>query len=327
MAEIAYWEAIRRAHDEELQNDPMVIAMGEDIGIAGGTYKATLGLFDKYGPERIIDTPISENSYTGIGIGASMAGMRPIIEIMSINFALLALDTLINAAAKIRYMSGGRAQCPIVMRTPGGTAHQLAAQHSARLARLFMSTSGLRVVTPRGPLDAYGMLKSAVRCNDPVIIIEHESMYNLKEEVPDGEIFRPLEGAEIVREGEDITLIGYNFSVHLCLEAARRLEENDGISAEVIDLRALKPIDRETIRRSVEKTHRIVIAEEDEAPVGVGSEIMAGVMEDCFFALDSQPIRIHASDTPVPYNAKMEKAAIPDADDVYEGALKALGKT
>lgn len=325
MAEIAYWEAIQRAHDEEMANDPLVIAMGEDIGVAGGTYKATMGLYDKYGAERIIDCPISENSYTGIGIGASMIGMRPIIEIMSINFALLALDTLVNAAAKIRYMSGGRVSCPIVMRTPGGTAHQLAAQHSARLARMFMSTSGLRVVTPRGPLDAYGMLKSAVRCNDPVIIIEHERMYNIKEEIPDGEFFRPLEGAEVVRVGEDITLIGYNFSVHLCLEAAKRLEA-DGINAEVIDLRSLKPIDRETIRRSVEKTHRALIAEEDEAPVGVGAEIITGIMEDCFFALDSQPVRIHAADVPVPYNHTLEKEAIPDVEDVYQGALKALGK-
>ncbi len=325
MAEIAYWEAIRRAHDEEMANDRMVIAMGEDIGVAGGTYKATLGLYDKYGEERVIDTPISENSYTGIGIGASMVGMRPIIEIMSINFALLALDTLVNAAAKIRYMSGGRAQCPIVMRTPGGTAHQLAAQHSARLARMFMSTSGLRVVTPRGPIDAYGMLKSAVRCNDPVIIIEHEQMYNLKEEVPDEEFFRPLEGAEIVREGSDITLVGYNFSVHLCLEAAKRLEA-DGINAEVLDLRSLKPLDRETIRKSVEKTHRVLIAEEDEAPVGVGAEIMALINEDCFFALDAQPVRIHAADVPVPYNARLEKAAIPSAEDVYQGALKVMGK-
>jgi pyruvate dehydrogenase E1 component beta subunit len=211
------------------------------------------------------------------------------------------------------------------MRTPGGTAHQLAAQHSARLARMFMSTAGLRVVTPRGPLDAYGMLKSAVRCNDPVIIIEHERMYNLRGEVPDHETFRPLEGAEIVRKGEDITLIGYNYSVHLCLEAAKRLEK-DGISAEVLDLRALKPLDRETIRRSVEKTHRVVVAEEDEAPVGVGAEIIASVIEDCFFALDAQPIRVHAADVPVPYNAKLEKAAIPDVEDVYEGALKALGK-
>jgi len=325
MAEIAYWEAIRRAHDEELANDPMVIAMGEDIGVAGGTYKATSGLWQKYGDARIIDTPISENSYTGIGIGASMAGMRPIIEIMSINFALLALDTIVNAAAKIRYMSGGRAQCPIVMRTPGGTAHQLAAQHSARLARMFMSTSGLRVVTPRGPIDAYGMLKSAVRCNDPVIIIEHERMYNMKEEVPDQEFFRPLEGAEVVRQGNDITLIGYNYSVHLCLAAADKLAKQ-GISAEVVDLRALKPIDRETIRRSVEKTHRVLVAEEDEAAVGVGSEIISIVIEDCFFALDAQPMRVHAADVPVPYNAKLEKAAIPNAEDVYQGALKVLGR-
>lgn len=325
MAEMAYWEAIRRAHDEELAHDANVIAMGEDIGVAGGTYKATSGLYQKYGPSRIIDTPISENSYTGIGIGASMAGLRPIIEIMSINFALLALDTLINAAAKIRYMSGGRASCPIVLRTPGGTAHQLAAQHSARLARLFMSTSGLRVVTPRGPLDAYGMLKSAVRCNDPVIIIEHESMYNMRGEVPDTETFRPLEGAEVVRDGTDITLIGYNYSVHLCLAAAERLAR-EGVSAEVIDLRSLKPLDRETIRRSVEKTHRMLVAEEDEAAVGVGAEIISVVMEECFFALDAQPMRVHAADVPVPYNRTLEKAAIPNADDVYRGALKVLGR-
>jgi pyruvate dehydrogenase E1 component beta subunit len=325
MSEMAYWEAIRRAHDEELANDTKVIVMGEDIGIAGGTYKATSGLYQKYGDKRIIDTPISENSYVGIGIGASMAGLRPIIEIMSINFALLALDTLINAAAKIRYMSGGRVSCPIVMRTPGGTAHQLAAQHSARLARMFMSTSGLRVVTPRGPLDAYGMLKSAVRCNDPVIMIEHESMYNMRGEVPDTETFRPLEGAEVVREGHDITLVGYNYSVHLCLAAAERLAK-DGVSAEVIDLRALKPIDRETIRRSVEKTHRMLVAEEDEAAVGVGSEIISVVIEECFFALDAQPMRVHAADVPVPYNRSLERAAIPDAEDVYRGALNVLGR-
>ena len=325
MAELMYWEAIRRAHDEELANDPHVIVMGEDVGLIGGTYKATSGLFQKYGEKRIIDTPISENSYTGIGIGASMAGMRPIIEIMSINFALLALDTLINAGAKIRYMSGGRVTCPFVMRTPGGTAHQLAAQHSARLARMFMSTSGLRVVTPRSPIDAYGMLKSAVRCNDPVIVIEHERMYNMKEEMPDNEFFRPLEGAEIVRRGTDITLIGYNWSVHLCLDAAKRLEK-DGISAEVIDLRSLKPLDRETIRRSVEKTHRVLVAEEDEAANGVGSEIISIVIEECFFALDAQPVRIHAADVPVPYAENLEKAAIPNVEDVYKGALKVMGR-
>ncbi len=325
MAEMYYWEAIRRAHDEELANDPNVIVMGEDVGLVGGTYKATQGLYQKYGEHRVIDTPISENSFTGIGIGASMAGLRPIVEIMSINFALLALDTLINAAAKIRYMSGGRVSCPIVLRTPGGTAHQLAAQHSARLARLFMSTSGLRVVTARSALDAYGLLKSAVRCNDPVIVIEHERMYNFKEEVPDEEFFRPLEGAEIVRRGTDITLIGYNWSLYLCMKAAEKLEK-DGISAEVIDLRSLKPIDRETIRRSVEKTHRVLVAEEDEAANGVGSEIISTVNEECFFALDAQPVRIHAADVPVPYAANLEEAAIPDVDDVYQGALKVMGR-
>ena len=325
MAELYYWEAIRRAHDEELANDPNVIVMGEDVGLVGGTYKATQGLYQKYGEHRVIDTPISENSFTGIGIGAAMGGLRPVVEIMSINFALLALDTLINAAAKIRYMSGGRVSVPFVMRTPGGTAHQLAAQHSARLARLFMSTSGLRVVTPRGPFDACGMLKSAIRCNDPVIFIEHERMYNMREEVPDQEYFRPLEGAEIVRRGTDITLIGYNYSLQLCLEAATRLEK-DGISAEVVDLRALKPLDRETIRRSVEKTHRVLVAEEDEASVGVGSEVMATVLEECFFALDAQPVRVHAADVPVPYAANLEKAAIPDVDDVYRGALKVMGR-
>jgi pyruvate dehydrogenase E1 component beta subunit len=325
MAETYYWEAIRRAHDEELANDANVIILGEDVGVVGGTYKATQGLYQKYGETRVIDTPISENSFCGIGIGASMAGLRPVIEIMSINFALLALDTLINAAAKIRYMSGGRVSCPIVMRTPGGTAHQLAAQHSARLARLFMSTSGLRVVTPRSPLDACGMLKSAIRCNDPVIFIEHERMYNMREEIPDKEYFRPLEGAEVVRKGSDITLIGYNLSLQLCLEAAKRLE-GDGVSAEVIDLRSLKPLDRETIRRSVEKTHRVLVAEEDEASVGVGSEIITTVIEECFFALDAQPMRIHAADVPVPYAASLEKAAIPNPDDVYRGALKVMGR-
>lgn len=323
MAEMTYWQAIRRAHDEELTNDNMVIAMGEDIGIAGGTYKATQGLYDKHGAERVVDTPISENSFTGIAIGASMAGMRPIVEIMSVNFALLALDTIANAAAKIRYMSGGRVQCPVVIRSPGGTAHQLAAQHSARLARVFMGFSGLRVVTPRHPLDAYGMLKSAVRCNDPVVILEHERMYNLKGDVPEEETFRPLEGAEIVRRGTDITLVGYNYSALLCIEVAQKLEK-DGVSAEVIDLRSLRPIDRNTLRQSIQKTHKVLVAEEDEGPLGVGTEVIAVINEECFFDLDAAPVRVHAADVPVPYSEVLEQAAIPKADDVYRAAKKLL---
>ena len=325
MAEMMYWEAIRRAQDEELANDPMVFLMGEDIGVAGGTYKATQGLYKKYGEHRVIDTPISENGFTGLGIGASFLGARPIIEIMSVNFAWLAMDQIFNTAAKVRYMSGGQLTAPVVIRSPGGTAHQLGSQHSARMEKVFMGIAGLRVVTPSNPRQAYGLIKSAVRCNDPVFINEHERMYNMKGEVPDQEYFRPLEGAEIVRKGTDITLIGYNWSVHLCLEAAKRLEK-DGISAEVIDLRSLKPLDRETIRRSVEKTHRMLVAEEDEAANGVGSEIISIVIEDCFFALDAQPVRVHAADVPVPYAANLEHEAIPDADDVYKGALKVMGR-
>ena len=259
MAELMYWEAIRRAHDEEMTHDPMVIAMGEDIGVAGGTYKATQGLFEKYGPERVIDTPISENGYTGLGIGASFAGVRPIIEIMSVNFAWLATDQIVNTAAKVRYMSGGQLEAPIVIRSPGGTAHQLGAQHSARMEKVFMGIAGLRVVTPSTPKQAYGLLKSAVRCNDPVFINEHELMYNLKGEVPDEEFFHPLEGSDVVRAGNDVTLFGYNISVHWCMQAADMLQKQYGISAEVVDLYALNPLDHEGIRKSVARTHKAVV--------------------------------------------------------------------
>lgn len=326
MSEMMYWQAIQRAHDEELARDPLVFAMGEDIGVAGGTYKATQGLYAKYGPERIIDTPISENSYTGIGIGASMIGCRPIIEIMSVNFAWLAMDQIINVAAKVHYMSGGRIKAPVVVRMPGGTAHQLGAQHSARMEKVFMGVSGLRVVTPRDPRDAYGLLKSAVRCDDPVVIIEHELMYNMKGEVPDEEYFTPLEGAEVVRPGKDVSLFGYNISVHWALEAAEFLAKHHNIDCEVVDLRALKPLDRAAIKASVAKTHRAIVVEEDEAPCGVGSEVIAIINEEAFFELDAAPVRIHAADVPIPYNHKLEKAAIPNASQVVHAVLRMLGK-
>ncbi|HKJ09561.1 MAG TPA: alpha-ketoacid dehydrogenase subunit beta, partial [Gammaproteobacteria bacterium] len=236
MAEIMFWEALRRAHDEELANDPLVIALGEDIGMAGGTYKATKGLYEKYGPERVIDTPISENGFTGLAIGASFIGVRPIVEIMSVNFAWLALDQIVNTAAKVRYMSGGQLTAPIVIRSPGGTAHQLGSQHSARMEKVFMGIAGLRVVTPSNPRQAYGLLKSAVRCNDPVFINEHELMYNLKGDVPDDEYFCPLEGSEVTREGTDVTLLGYNISTQWNLRAAQILSSQYGIEAEVVDL-------------------------------------------------------------------------------------------
>ncbi len=326
MAEIMFWEALRRAHDEEMTRDPLVICMGEDIGVAGGTYKATQGLFDKYGPERVIDTPISENGYTGLGIGASFLGVRPIIEIMSVNFAWLAMDQIFNSAAKVRYMSGGQLTAPVVVRSPGGTAHQLGAQHSARMEKVFMGVAGLRVVTPSNPRQAYGLLKSAVRCNDPVFINEHELMYNMKGEVPDEEFFHPLEGSEVSREGSDVTLFGYNISVHWSLQAAEILAKQHGINAEVVDLYSLAPLDREGIRKSVSKTHRAVIVEEAEAPVGVGSEVMAIINEECFFELDAAPVRVSAVNVPIPYNHELEKAAIPNAQDVVQAVLAMLGK-
>ncbi len=326
MAEMALWEAVRRAHDEELARDPMVIVMGEDVGLAGGTYKATLGLYEKYGPERVIDTPISENSFTGLGIGASFLGVRPIIEIMSVNFAWLALDQIANTAAKVRYMSGGQLQAPVVIRSPGGVAHQLGAQHSARMEKVFMGIAGLRVVTPSNPRQAYGLLKSAVRCNDPVFINEHEYMYNLRGEVPDEEYLHPLEGSEVAREGRDVTLFGYNISVHWCLKAAERLAAEHGIDCEVVDLYALSPLDRAGIARSVAKTHRAVIVEEAEAPCGVGAEVMAILNEECFYELDAPPVRVSARNVPIPYNRTLERAAIPDPDEVVAAVLRLLGR-
>jgi len=326
MAEIMYWEAILRAHDEEMARDPLVICMGEDIGVAGGTYKATKGLYEKYGPLRVMDTPISENGYTGLGIGASFLGVRPIIEIMSVNFAWLALDQMFNSAAKVRYMSGGQLTAPCVFRSPGGTAHQLGAQHSGRMEKVFMGVAGLRVVTPSNPRQAYGLLKSAIRSEDPVFINEHELMYNMKGEVPDAEYFHPLEGSEVARSGTDVTLFGYNISVHWCTKAAEILAKQHGISAEVIDLYSLSPLDRAGIKKSVTKTHRAVIAEEDEGPVGVGSEIIAIINEECFFELDAAPVRVHAVNVPIPYNHTLEKAAIPDHDDVVKAVLKMFGK-
>jgi pyruvate dehydrogenase E1 component beta subunit len=326
MAELMYWEAIRRAHDEEMARDPLVICMGEDIGVAGGTYKATQGLFDKYGHQRVIDTPISENGYTGLGIGASFVGVRPIIEIMSVNFAWLALDQIANSAAKVRYMSGGQLTAPVVIRSPGGTAHQLGAQHSARMEKIFMGIAGLRVVTPSNPKQAYGLLKSAVRCEDPVYINEHELMYNMKGEVPDSEYFHPLEGSEVTRPGKDITLFGYNISVHWCLQAAEILSSQHGIEAEVVDLYALSPIDRKGIVESVSKTHRAVIVEEAEPTVGVGAEVMAIINEECFYEVDAPPVRVSAAHVPIPFNHTLEKAAIPNANDVVEAVLKVFGK-
>ena len=245
---------------------------------------------------------------------------------MSVNFAWLAMDQLFNSAAKVRYMSGGQLTAPVVVRSAGGTAHQLGAQHSARMEKVFMGIAGLRVVTPSNPRQAYGLLKSAVRCDDPVYINEHELMYNMKGEVPDDEYFHPLEGSEVAREGSDITLFGYNISVHWCMQAADILARQYGVNAEVVDLYALTPLDRAGIAASVRKTHRAVIVEEAEPAVGVGSEVMAIINEECFFELDAAPVRVSAVNVPMPYNHGLEKAAIPNAGDVVDAVRKMFGK-
>ncbi len=324
--EIMFWEALVRAQDEEMTNDPLVFCMGEDIGVVGGTYKATTGLYDKYGPERVMDTPISENGYTGLGIGASYLGCRPIIEIMSVNFAWLAMDQIFNTAAKAHYMSGGQLKAPVVIRSPGGTAHQLGAQHSARMEKVFMGVAGLRVVTPSNPKQVYGMLKSAVRCDDPVFIYEHELMYNMKGAVPEDEFFHPLEGSEVTRRGKDVTLFAYNISVHWCLQAAEILASQYQIDAEIVDLYTLSPLDRKGIIESVSKTHRALIIEEAEPAVGVGAEVMAIINEECFYELDAAPVRVSAVNVPIPYNHSLEKAAIPNANDVVKAVLKMFGR-
>jgi pyruvate dehydrogenase E1 component beta subunit len=223
-------------------------------------------------------------------------------------------------------MSGGQLQAPVVIRSAGGTAHQLGAQHSARIEKVFMGIAGLRVVTPSSPKQAYGMLKSAIRCNDPVYINEHELMYNLKGEVPDGEYFHPLEGSEVVRSGTDVTLFGYNISVHWNLRAAEVLSKVHGIEAEVVDLYALNPLDREGIAASVSRTHRVLISEEAEAPVGVGSEVMAIINEECFFELDAAPVRVSAVNVPIPYNHTLEKLTVPDSNDVVDAVLRMMGR-
>jgi pyruvate dehydrogenase E1 component beta subunit len=225
----------------------------------------------------------------------------------------------------VRYMSGGQLQAPVVIRSPGGTAHQLGSQHSARMEKVFMGVAGLRVVTPSNSRQAYGLLKSAVRCNDPVFINEHELMYNMRGEVPEDEYFHPLEGSEVAREGRDVTLFGYNISVHWCLKAAELLSQYHGIEAEVVDLFALSPLDREGIRNSVSKTHRAVIVEEAEPAVGVGAEVMAIINEECFFELDAAPVRVSALNVPIPYNHAMEKAALPDENDVVEAVRTMFG--
>ncbi len=327
MAEIRYREALRDAHAEEMRRDPNVFVMGEEVGVWGGSFKVTEGLLEEFGEERVMDTPISEEVIAGAGTGAAMVGLRPIVELMTINFSLLAMDQIINHAAKLHYMSGGQLPIPIVFRAPGGGGHQLGAQHSQSLEAHFVHTPGLKVVMPSTPADAKGLLKASIRDDDPVVFIEHEGLYGVKGEAPDGDDFIvPLGVADIKREGRDVTIVAYSRMTHVALEAAAKLESEDGVSVEVVDPRTLKPFDIDTVVKSVEKTSRLLIVEEDCRTGGVGAEIAASVGERAFYSLDSPILRVAGADVPMPYSKQLEQDAIPQVDDVVHAVRHMLAK-
>jgi pyruvate dehydrogenase E1 component beta subunit len=289
-----------------------VFLMGEEVAEYNGAYKVSKGLLDEFGASRVVDTPIAELGFAGIGVGAAMTGLRPVIEMMTWNFALLAIDQIVNAAAKIRYMSGGQIACPIVFRGPGGAALQLGAQHSQAFESWYAHIPGLKVVMPATPADAKGLLKSAIRDEDPVVFIEGEMLYNLKGEVPDEEYLTPIGKADIKRPGNDATVICHSKTVAPALNAAKALEE-DGIDCEVIDLRTIRPLDTDAILASVAKTNRIVVAEEGWEFAGVGAQVTDLVQREAFDHLDHPVLRVHQADVPMPYNKHLERAAKTDA--------------
>jgi len=301
-----------------------VFIMGEDVGVFEGAYKVTVGLLAEFGEKRVRDTPIAELAIIGLGVGAAMTGLRPVCELMTVNFSLLAMDQIVNHAAKIHYMFGGRVKVPLVIRMPEGGGFQLAATHSQTFDSWFGYVPGLRVVSPAFPADAKGMLKSAIRCDDPVIFLENEALYNTRGEVPEGEYLEPLETAAVRRNGTDVTLIANSRMTLVALEAARRLEE-EGIDAEVIDLRCIRPLDRETLVQSVRKTNRAVTVEEGWRSFGWGAEVAASLSEQAFDYLDAPIGRVGGAEVPMPYARNLEKEAIPDADDVI-AAVRRLYK-
>jgi pyruvate dehydrogenase E1 component beta subunit len=323
MAEITFREALNQAMAEEMERDPNVYLMGEEVGYYNGAYKVSQGLMERFGTRRVIDTPIAELGFAGVGIGSAMVGLRPIIEMMTFNFSILALDQIVNNAAKLRYMSGGMLKIPMVFRGPGGSAHMLAAQHSQSLDPWFCNVAGLIVMTPSTPRDGKGMLKSAIRDDNPVIFIESETMYGMKGEVPEEEYIIPIGVGDIKREGEHVTLVAWNKMTHVALEAADILAQ-EGIEAEVIDPRTLKPLDEQMLITSVEKTNRCIVVEEGWPYASVGAEIAARINEKAFDYLDAPVIRINSEDVPMPYAHNLEEAVRPNAEKVVQAAKKVL---
>jgi pyruvate dehydrogenase E1 component beta subunit len=326
MPEMTYRDALNLALKEEMRRDPTVVTWGEDVALYEGSFKVTRGLLAEFGEERVKDTPISENTIVGVAIGAAMGGLRPIAELMTINFALLAMDQLINHMSKIRYMFGGQVNLPMVVRAPSGGGSQLAAQHSQSLETFFMHPPGLYVAVPATPADAKGLLKSAIRDNNPVVFIEHELLYNSKGEVPaDPEFLVPLGKCEVKREGTDVTIVAYSRMTVLALQAAAELEK-EGFSCEVVDLRSLKPLDADTFIASVHKTGRAVVVEECWRTCGLGAEIASRIYEGCFDGLLAPVQRVSGLDVPMPYSRKLEQLCIPQVEDIIAAVKKLLSE-
>ena len=324
MAVITYREALNQALAEEMERDPDVFLMGEEVALYNGAYKVSKGLHDKFGDLRGVDTPITELGFAGLGVGAAMTGLRPVIEFMTFNFAMLATDQVFNSAAKVLYMSGGQFKCPIVFRGPTGAALQLSAQHSQALEANYAQFPGLKIVTPGTPADAKGLLKASIRDNDPVAFFEAEMLYAMKGEVPDDPDFViPLGVAEVKREGKDVSLITHGKMVNVCLQAAAQLEK-DGVSAEVLDLRTLRPLDVDAILATVAKTNRVVYVEEGWGFAGIGAQVCAIINDEAFDDLDAPVERVYQADVPMPYAKTLEKAAKPTLDHVLKAANKVM---
>jgi pyruvate dehydrogenase E1 component beta subunit len=317
--ELLYWQALNRALDHEMAANESVFVLGEDVGLYGGSYRVTEGLYAKYGEWRVRDTPISENGFTGLGVGAALVGMRPVVEIMTINFMLLALDSIINGAAKIPFMSGGQLKVPMVVRVPGGIARQLGAQHAQRLEHTLMNVPGLRIAVPSTPQDAYWQLRQAIASDDPIIVLEHEVLYFTKGQVDVVAEAPPMHRAAVRRAGRDLTIISYSRHAVLAQEAAETLAK-EGIEAEVIDLRSLRPIDWDSCVKSAEKTGRVLVVEEDCRFAGAGAEIAATLTERCFEVLQMPVQRLAGLDIPTPFNGPLEAATIPQVADIVAAA-------
>jgi len=324
MAVTTIAKALAQAMAEEMERDSRVVIWGEEVAAFGGTYGATQGLLDKFGPERVLDTPISEGVIVGAAVGAAMNGLRPIAEIMGINFAFLAMDQILNHAAKVRSMFGGQFECPLVVRTTSGGGRQLAATHSQTFEHVFAHFPGLLVVAPSTPADAKGLLKTAIRCNDPVMFVEQATMYSDKGEVSDDpDHLLPIGKCDVKRTGKDVTLVTYSKMVSISLRAAQKLAE-EGVECEVIDLRWLRPLDMETIYTSFKKTNRAVIVEEGWPTYGLSAEIAARIYAECFDYLDAPIQRVAQKEAPLPYSAPLEKYMLPKPEDVIEAVKKVL---